>query len=80
MSCRYEPWVSAGWVLMGKAHLAERRPTKTKIQSSDGEKHASAERTLFPFLLSSVVLFFATAIPEPAERFNYGDLGKSSNL
>ena len=35
---------------------------------------------LFPLLLSSVVLFFATAIAEPAERFNYGDLGKSSNL
>ena len=45
-----------------------------------GKKLASAERTLFPLLLSSVVLFFATAIAEPAERFNYGDLCKSSNL
>ena len=35
---------------------------------------------LFPLPLSSVVLFFATAIAEPAERFNYGDLCKSSNL
>ena len=48
------------WFLKGKAQLAERRPTKTKIQSSDGEKLASAERTFcyfhFCFRVSSYSL------------------------
>ena len=66
--------------LNGQGPLGQTTTDKNKNTSSDTEKLASAERTLFPLLLSRVVLFFATAIAEPAERFNYGDLCKSSNL
>ena len=66
--------------LNGQGPLGQTTTDKNKNTVKRYGKTCKRRETLFPLLLSSAILFFATAIAEPAERFNYGDLSKSSNL